>query len=285
MSHHDAFEAEETGVTSKQRAQQKVERYLQRIGFQGDAAATPEALREIHRAHMFSVPFENLDINLGRPIVLSLPALFEKIVLRHRGGFCYELNGLFGWLLREIGFPVEMLSARVFSDSTPGPDFDHMLLLVDTGDGFIADVGFGDSFVDPLPLASGEQVQQGCGYRLVEREERWELHQQNPHSDWEPQYTFSLTPRRLDEFTAMCHYQQTSPDSTFTRKSVCSKATPEGRITLSNGRLIVTSVGRREERRVESVREYRNLLREHFGFDIEDEAEAGKLWRFSPGAR
>ncbi len=116
--------------------------YLQRIGYDGPCKPTAEVLRQLHRAHMLAVPFENLDIPLGRPIVLSLPLLFEKIVQRRRGGFCYELNGLFAWLLQEIGFSLTMHSARVFSEGRPGPDFDHMLLLVGTDEKLGADVGF-----------------------------------------------------------------------------------------------------------------------------------------------
>jgi N-hydroxyarylamine O-acetyltransferase len=251
--------------------------YLQRIGHHGTREPTADTLVQLHRAHMYSVPFENLDIPLGRPIVLSLPALFEKIVRRRRGGFCYELNALFGWCLRELGFEVEMLSARVFDRGAPGPEFDHMLLLVSGSQPWIADVGFGDSFVEPIPLGRAEQAQRGRSYRLVEQGEDWVLQQQAPGSDWEPQYAFSLLPRTLEDFHSMCHYQQTSPASHFTRKSVCSLATPGGRVTLSSGRLIVTREGHREERTVAGAAEYLALLREHFGIDLGHEPDPERL--------
>ena len=229
---------------------------------------------------MYSVPFENLDIPLGRPIVLSLPMLFEKVVQHRRGGFCYELNALFGWLLQEIGFQVEMLSGRVFNGGVPGPEFDHMLLLVQTGERLIADVGFGDSFVEPIRLGHEEQAQYGSSYRLVEQDDVWTLQQWSPQSDWNNQYywySFSLKPRHLDDFHAMCHYHQTSLDSNFTKKSICTLATRNGRITMSNGRLIVTSDGHREERTVASAEEYQTLLEKYFGIDLEDEVDAGVL--------
>ncbi len=251
--------------------------YLHRIGYDGPREATAETLRRLHRAHMVAVPFENLDIHLGRPIVLSLPLLFEKIVGRRRGGFCYELNGLFAWLLQELGFSMTMHAARVFDEGQPGPDFDHMTLLVGADDKILADVGFGDSFLDPQPFDAEARDPYGRSYRLVEREGKWVLQQRKPEAVWEPQYVFSMPPRRLDEFEAMCHYQQTSPESHFTQKSVCSRATPDGRVTLANGRLIVTAGGRREERAVVSVDEYRTLLRAHFGFDLEDEAPVDRL--------
>jgi N-hydroxyarylamine O-acetyltransferase len=256
-----------------------LEAYLQRIGYRGAREPTMDTLVQLHRAHMLSVPFENLDIPLGRPIVLSLPALFEKVVRRRRGGFCYELNALFAWGLQALGFRVEMLSARVFSGGVLGPDFDHMLLLVRGGETSIADVGFGDSFLEPLPLGPDEQTQHGRSYRLVEQGEDWVLEQRTPGSDWQPEYAFSLLPRKLQDFHSMCHYQQTSPASPFTRKSLCSLATRSGRVTLSNARLIVTSDGHREQRPISGAAEYLALLQEHFGIDLGHEPHPERLMK------
>ena len=141
--------------------------YLLRLGDRGPCEPTAGTLTRLHRAHMRTVPFENLDICFGVPIRLELPALYDKIVARRRGGFCYELNALFGWLLGTLGFRLELLSARVYDGGRPGREFDHLLLLVDLGDRWIADVGFGDSFVEPLPLDGGPVHQDGSDYRLV----------------------------------------------------------------------------------------------------------------------
>jgi len=258
------------------------EDHLKRIGYTGSREPSAETLRQLHRAHMFSVSFENLDIPLGHPIILSLPSFFDKIVRRRRGGFCYELNGLFAWLLEELGFPVVMLSARVFEHGEPGPEFDHLVLLIELEERLIADVGFGDSFIEPLRLDAGEEdVQHGTAYRLTGSEAERIL-QRRPESAWESQYVFSLASRRLADFSAMCLHQQTSPESSFTQKSVCSLATPEGRITLSNNRFIVTADGRREERAVADEEEYRALLRTHFGIDLGEGARIDRL--MVPGA-
>jgi len=247
----------------------EIDAYLERIGYRGSREPTAETLTQLHRAHMLTVPFENLDIPLGRPIVLSLPLLYDKIVRRRRGGFCYELNGLFSWLLEELGYPVVMLSARVYDGGQLGPEFDHLVLLVEMKERWIADVGFGDSFLEPLRLDTGEEiVQHGISYRLTRSDGGIVLHRWR-ESEWEPQYTFSLTPRRLDEFSAMCRRHQTSPESIFTRKAVCSLAIPGGRITLSNRRLIGTVGRRREEAEVVSGEEYRALLKINFGIDLE----------------
>lgn len=253
--------------------------YLERIGYRGALDPTVSLLTSLHRAHMLSVPFENLDIPLGREITLSRASFYDKIVRRRRGGFCYELNGLFGWLLGQLGFRVALLSGRVYDGDRPGPEFDHVVLLIEMEDRMIADVGFGDSFIEPIPLDTTEQSQRGVSYRLTGPDAEQVLEQRQPGGEWEPRYTFSLTPRRLEEFAAMCHHQQTSPDSVFTRKSVCSLATPEGRITLSNGRLIVTAGGRRDEREVTNEKEYRALLKTRFGIELEQDADVSRLIR------
>ena len=254
-----------------------IDAYFTRIGYEGSREPTVDTLNQLHRAHLLAVPFENLDIHLGHPIGLSPASFFDKIVRRRRGGFCYELNGLFGWLLEQLGFAVVMLSARVYDGTRPGPEFDHLVLLVEAGEKMIADVGFGDSFLEPLRLDTDvEVVQHGSAYRLTTSLADQVLERRRD-SDWEPQYVFSLTPRRLMEFSAMCERQQTSPESHFTRQTVCSRATLEGRITLSNSRLITTAGGRRVERDVESVDEYCRLLATHFGMDLADEPRIQRL--------
>ena len=134
-----------------------IQAYLRRINYSGEQAPSAATLYELHRAHLLAVPFENLDIHLGRPIVLDQDALFDKIVTRRRGGFCYELNGLFALLLRELGFEVTLLAAGVArADGGFGPEFDHLTLLVRAtslnpqSEVWLADVGFGDSFREPL---------------------------------------------------------------------------------------------------------------------------------------
>jgi N-hydroxyarylamine O-acetyltransferase len=247
--------------------------YLERIGYHGPREPTAEVLFQVHKHHLHSVPFENLDISLGKPIELALPSLFEKIVVRRRGGICYELNTLFAWLLRELGFSVHQLSGRVFNDGVAGPEFDHMLLLLEEGERIIADVGFGDSFLEPVFLGAREQIQYGFSYRMVDQSDDWVLQRRTPGADWISQYAFSLKPRQTDDFNSMCLYHQTSADSIFTRKSVCSLATRDGRISLANDRFVVTDGRHRQEEVISSLEEYRALLRERFGIDLGDEGD------------
>jgi N-hydroxyarylamine O-acetyltransferase len=213
------------------------------------------------------VPFENLDIHLGRSIIPDETLLFHKIVEGWRGGFCYELNGLFAVLLRELGFDVTLLSARVSrGNGSFGPEFDHLTLLVQLEERWLADVGFGECFREPLRLDEpGEQIQKIGSYRLTQDGEDWVYWERDEAGQWQPQYQFTLQPRQLTDFTEMCHYQQTSPESHFTQKRVCSLATPEGRVTLSDMRLIITSNGRQEERDLADQAAYVSALREWFG--------------------
>jgi len=244
-----------------------VKEYFKRIGYAKKPDASLQTLRTIHRLHLLSVPFENLDIHFGSPIYLNTESFFNKIVKRNRGGFCYELNGLFFELLRSLGFNVQMLSARVASpDGSWGPDFDHMTLLVQLDEPWIADVGFGDSFMEPLRLnESSEQIQNGRGFKLVEGEDGSIIYQAEQNGVWSNQFLFNLQPHHLNDFSGMCHYQQTSPESSFRKRVVCSVATKNGRITLTDQLLIVTKKGKRKETKISGERQFHSLLKKHFG--------------------
>jgi N-hydroxyarylamine O-acetyltransferase len=239
--------------------------YLKRIRYEGPTAPNAETLRSMHRAHMYAVPFENLDISLGREITCDESRFLHKIVDERRGGFCYEMNGAFAALLRELGFQVTLLSARVSGgDGHDGPEFDHMALRVELEEDWLADVGFGDSFVEPLRLEPGiEQEQFGRRYRLTSADGGLCL-EANSNEVWKKQYAFTLQPRELSEFAGMCHYHQTSSDSHFTQKRVCSLATPEGRITVTGDKLIETRNGIREERVLKGDEDWRAVLRDRF---------------------
>jgi len=239
--------------------------YLERIGYRGPVAPRQETLQQIHRAHLLSVPFENLSVRRGEPIVLEEGRLFEKIVLRRRGGFCYELNGLFAALLEGLGFRVARLAGRVGPGGIP---FDHMALRVDLDEPWLADVGFGDSFLQPLRLLSRDPQEGGCGrrYRLEAADGGLLLVREDPEG-WRRQYLFTLDVWPLSAFEGGCRYHQTSPESHFTRNTVVSRATETGRITLSERRLIVTSLGERTETELADGAAIARVLAERFGIE------------------
>jgi len=276
-----------------------VQAYLQRIRYQASPtpgldipridAPSADLLRSLHRAHLFTVPFENLDIGLGRKIICNEARILNKIVNEHRGGFCYELNGAFAALLRALGFQVTLLSARVArEDGSYGPEFDHLTLRVDLDEPWLADVGFGECFLEPLRLESGmEQPQNGRVYRLTSLPSsapRPTSTSRSTSTDsgfglevmvegkWKSEYSFTLQPRELSEFAGMCHYHQTSLESHFTRQRICSLATSEGRVTLSDNKLTETHGGSRQETLLSGDQEWRAKLRELFGVVLPESA-------------
>jgi N-hydroxyarylamine O-acetyltransferase len=244
--------------------------YLERIGYRGPTRPSLNVLRRLHQRHLLSIPFENLDIHLGRPIILSEAAFYDKIVKYHRGGFCYELNGLFANLLEELGFKVSTLSARVPRNGGDfSPDFDHMTLSVQLKNPWLADVGFGDSFTEPKRLdISGPQADRGRDYRFTWKDGWTLLSRRTKRSVWQPQYEFSLTPRKLEDFVARCRWQQTSPRSHFRRGRICTRLTSNGRLTLTDTKFIVTSSRRKVERPLKNHEEFTALLDQHFGIDL-----------------
>jgi N-hydroxyarylamine O-acetyltransferase len=267
-----------------------VQRYLDRIAYTGSTVPTADTLRALHYAHLVAVPFENLDIAAGRKIILDEDALIHKIVERRRGGFCYELNGAYAVLLRALGFQVTLLSARVGRSAGgvgrakggEGPEFDHLALRVDLDESWLADVGFGESFLHPLLMETGREHTDPAGkFRLTQfqpaqsddpqkkedspKEDRLQLEKLGTNGRWKGQYSFSLVPCKLEDFAGMCHYHQTSLESYFTQGTVCSRATLDGRITLSGMKWIVTRNGHREERELADEDERKTVLRQYFG--------------------
>ncbi|WP_189637767.1 arylamine N-acetyltransferase family protein [Thalassotalea sp. HSM 43] len=249
--------------------QQQLDCYLQRIGMVAPETTDQAYLQQLFTAHLYHVPFENLDIALDNGISLSLPDLYHKIVENRRGGFCYELNYMFYQLLTGLGYDAKMLAANVWSKDSYGPDFDHLLLQVSLCDqDFIVDVGFGDSFRTLVPL-SGSSVDDGFNrYQLRQQHGFYVLRQTKVKGECFKQYKFTLTPYPISAFNDMCVYQQTSPESHFSTSSVCTIANATGRQTLSNGQLIITKNGQKTRRDISDERDYRQVMLELFGMQL-----------------
>lgn len=242
--------------------------YLLRIGTGSfPIKADEESLRLLQRQHLLAIPFENLDIHWKRPIVLDTDRLYSKIVRSRRGGFCYELNGLFNLLLRAIGFRTQLISARVFGGERGfGPEFDHAAIIVTIGEmEYLADVGFGDFAFEPLQFAAGLVQHDREGDFVINRAEFGILEVAKlSGGTWEPQYAFEPLGRDLSEFSAMCDFQQFSPESHFTKGKVCTIMTENGRKTLTNDKYIVTTDGERFESAVGSEDEFNVILEREF---------------------
>ncbi|MFF2994428.1 arylamine N-acetyltransferase [Streptomyces sp. NPDC057950] len=259
--------------------------YLRRIGAQHPAWPTSGVLRELHLRHLKTVPFENLSIHLGEGIVLEEKHLLDKVVGARRGGFCYELNGLFGALLGALGFDVTLLSARTYGEEGRlGIPYDHLALRVRTVDGgdWLADVGFGAHSHYPLAFGErSEQVDPGGTFRVVEAGPdaagvrgvggRREAEDLDVIRNAGPQYRLEVRPRVLGDFVAGAWWHSTSPMSHFGRSTVCSRVTEDGgRITLSGRSLTVTAPdGTKEVTEPATDEEVLAVYRERFGIELD----------------
>lgn len=214
----------------------QIDRYAARLGYAGPRDVSLRTLRDLHRAHLLAVPFENLDIHMGVPITLDPDAMFVKLVDERRGGWSYEMNGVFGRVLETLGFDVRYLSGAV-GRARDGwrAQGNHLALLVTLDRPWIADVGAGDGFLTPLPLEAGHYSQGALEFRVSRDGPRWRVDShQFARADG---YDFTLTPRRLDDFAAQCLDLQTSPDSPFVATTLCQRFVPSGHVTLCGATL------------------------------------------------
>ncbi len=215
--------------------------YLQRVQYSGDLHPSYSVLAALHLAHATHIPFENLDILLGRPVRLDLESLQAKMVNGERGGYCFEQNLLFAAVLERLGFSLTPLAGRVRYRARRVLPRTHMLLLVRCdGSTWVADVGFGlEGLLLPLPFGSGQEMRQyGRTYRIVPEQEQWTL-QMFDAASWSDLYTFLLDPQLLADYEMASHYTSTHPDSPFVRTLIVQLPTPEARKVLRNRELTV----------------------------------------------
>ena len=254
----------------------EITRYLARIGFTGDAATDWPTLATLQRLHLHSIPYENLDVLLGRTTGPDPAAAYHKIVERGRGGWCYEMNGVFGWALQALGFRVTRLASGVMRSTSGDTGIgNHLVLRVDLDDGpVLADVGLGGGALSPLRLVDGPLVSDGLAFRLEALEGGWwRFHN---HAGLMPP-DFDFHPDCVDEalLAATCHRLQTDPDSIFVRNLICMRFADDGRRLLL-GRVLKhwTPTGSRD-RLLDSPDELIDVLKRDFGID---EPEAAALW-------
>jgi N-hydroxyarylamine O-acetyltransferase len=240
-----------------------VEDYLRRLEAVRPGVPDLEALCELQRRHLESVPFENLGRYLGEQVDLEESALLDKVVRQRRGGLCYELNGAFGLLLRDVGFDVRLLAGRVMRrDGVFGPPLDHLALRVELDEPWLVDVGFGRFSIRPLRLTTTEEQPDPAGQFTV---------RPAPHGDVDVLcdgnvvYRLEVRPRELEDFQAMAWWHANSPASPFAHGPTCSLVRPGGRVTVAGDRLIETTGDERTECVLEGDDAIRALYREHFG--------------------
>lgn len=244
------------------------EKYLHRVGIEkADIQATLENLKLLHKQHLLNIPFENLDIHWKNPIILEKESFYRKIIDNDRGGFCYELNGLFYELLKLIGFRSKIISAKVSNGNGDfGAEFDHLAILTKIdGEEYLVDVGFGSFTAEPLKFVLDvEQKDETGTFSIRKFDENYFEVIKKDNGNWKSEYIFTTFPRDLAEFTEMCNFHQTSLESHFTQGKVCSLMTDEGRKTLTDKKFIETKGGQKNEISVESDEEFDFILEREF---------------------
>ncbi len=248
-----------------------VENILERIEYTGPREPTLEVLTALQHAYLYTVPFENLDIHSQVKIKLDTQKFYEKIVKNNRGGFCYESNALFSYLLNALGFNVSILAAKMTVRNINSPGYSHMALKVKLDQDYLVDVGNGQSVRDPMPIP-GDVISraEGIRYKVGEySDNEYALFYRTEETDWLPRFVFSTDARRLEEFAIMCHYHQTSPDSVFTKQRLVTLATPDGRLTLTDDCLTVTENDNEITEPVESKAQMEELLQKHFKLAVQ----------------
>lgn len=254
--------------------------YLKRIAYHGSLSPTLPTLRTLQKTHLLHVPFENLDIHLKHPIELVPEKVAKKIIEDQRGGFCYELNGLFYELLIHLGYKAKRVSGRVFNpEKELGQEFDHLAVIVNIeGEDYLTDVGFGEFVFHPLKIELGTVHNDERGDFVIDRYDD-EYLVVSKIKDGEPdhEYIFSTIARDYQEFTRMCNYHQSSPQSHFSKKAMISIPTATGRKTLS-GKTLKTTIfpgqgvepGISEKNILERA-DYESVLQDNFGVHINAE--------------
>jgi N-hydroxyarylamine O-acetyltransferase len=276
-------------------------RYLARINLAAPPPATGEGLAILQAAHRTAIGFENLDILLGRGIAIDAQSVFDKLVTRQRGGYCFEQNRLFSDVLSQIGIANRPLLARVRLAAPPGvvPPRTHVCLLATIeGEHWLADAGFGGSNIPPLPLVDGAEAatSDGARHRLLRAGPsgtlagEWRLERAGPtlatdgrvapHMDWQPQYTFDLSEVAPDDLEQANHWTATRPGTRFTTLHVASIPIADGFAAMSDRQLTIYRAGSTEKRTIDTPQDYAATLREVFRIALTDD-EAAQLPLFA----
>jgi N-hydroxyarylamine O-acetyltransferase len=253
-----------------------VDRYLSRIGLSERPKANLAGLRALHRAHLLAIPYENLDVQLGRKVTIERPAIYQKIVEQGRGGWCYEMNGLLGWALGELGFKVTRATGAVMREiSGDAATGNHLVLRVELPEGlYLADVGFGDGPRDPIRVAAGAFHSDGFDFSLRRVDDTWWRLINDPRGG-APSFDFNLDPADENLLAARCDYLQSDPASVFVQNLVAQRHVPGG-LEILRGRTIrsIRASGI-ENRVIESADDLVTTLRDVFALNV---PEAAMLW-------
>lgn len=252
----------------------QLDRYLERIGYSGKIAPDLDTLIGVHRCHAFTIPYENLDVQLGRPLNFDIERIFDKMVIRHRGGWCYEIHTLLNWVLTEIGFDVSLVTSGIerdeFGDEMLG---NHIAVLVHLDQTYLADLGLGDGLRQPIPLQEGTYNQGELEFRLEKIEGGyWRFLN---HATAVPgNFDFKNEPCNMTLVEKQNHYLQTNSESEFVKNFVCQIMRPNS-VTCLTGRVLREKTRHGTTKEVISEDKFHKTLVDIFGIN---DVEAVSIW-------
>lgn len=248
-----------------------LEDYFKRIHYSGGTQVSAATLKQLHLGHVMNIPFENLDVFAKKNISLGLDDLFDKLVRRRRGGYCFEMNGLFAAVLIALGFSVTRHLARVYHEGFDNSGKTHMVLLVAAdGQQWICDVGFGgNGLVAPLLFEEGlEQEQLGSCHRLMADPDYGYRVEFNTPAGFEPIYAFTRENCCPADYLIANHYTSTYPESFFRHAMMCALVTETGKITYFDGHLKIIDGETLTETTITGDAAIKDTLKSYFGLEL-----------------
>lgn len=245
--------------------------YLTKIKYHDEIKLTETGLWSLHRHQLFSIPFENFDVLLGRPILLDPASLVKKLVNGQRGGYCFELNGLFLYALTNFGFNVRALLARVHLHGSPSGRGHQLSLVTINNRQWLTDVGFGSfNMRAPIPLEKNRETT--CDeqtLRLIDAEPYGTMLQCLTEGGWQNLYSFDMEHVGPADIKQGNYYSSTHPDSTFSGDRIASLQTPQGRVTLLNNRIKIVQEGTTQLVDLADDHQFIDALQTHFGIELD----------------
>jgi len=243
--------------------------YLSRIDFLENPTVNRETLIALHRQHVLTIPFEDLDIHWKIPLNIDQDALVDKIIQRKRGGFCYELNTLFYHLLLSLGFPAQLVSCQISQGNGKfGPPYDHMAILVELEETWLLDIGYGDLFIEPLRLHETSVQKDWFKFFQVQKNgTHFLLSESRDGQRFTPRYKIRPVPESIQAFIPQLRWKENHPDSYFVQNFICTLPNRQGRITIYNDYLIITKNGKRSKKRLVDTTDKQRYLQQYFGVE------------------
>jgi N-hydroxyarylamine O-acetyltransferase len=248
----------------------RIDSYLARISYPDFHQLSISNLFKLHQSHVYNIPFECLDIHLGIPIELNVESIYKKVINYFRGGFCYELNALFNWLLNQLGYESNIISAQIVNGNQPGPEYDHMAIRVKLGSDWLLDVGYGDLFINPIEIKPDVIQHDGSNYFQIKDlgEGAYSLLMSATGANFKERYVFNITEVALEKFKPQCQLKQTSEDSHFVKNLICTQPNENGRKTIFNHKFLERTKSERHFSTFETEIDLVKCLKEEFGIDI-----------------